>query len=146
MQRYQFARYHVTDAGDFYQGNDRWEVPRGPRRDAASSSRRTACSSTSDGEPTAASTWALTSVFVPRGKSNLAAFVSVNSDATDRTSYGKMQVLELTDDQRAGPGQIANEMRQDDAGRCATSCSTFNRRRDATDLRQPAHAAGRATG
>ncbi len=30
VQRYQFARYHVTDAGDFYQGNDRWEVPEDP--------------------------------------------------------------------------------------------------------------------
>ena len=30
MQRYQFARYHVTDADDFYQGNDRWEVPKDP--------------------------------------------------------------------------------------------------------------------
>ena len=29
-QRYQFARYHVTDAGDFYQGNNRWEVPQDP--------------------------------------------------------------------------------------------------------------------
>ena len=29
-QRYQFARYHVTDPGDFYQGNDRWEVPEDP--------------------------------------------------------------------------------------------------------------------
>ena len=30
VQRYQFARYHVTDAGDFYQGNNRWEVPQDP--------------------------------------------------------------------------------------------------------------------
>ncbi len=30
VQRYQFARYHVTDAGDFYQDNDRWEVPEDP--------------------------------------------------------------------------------------------------------------------
>ncbi len=30
VQRYQFARYHVTDPGDFYQGNNRWEVPEDP--------------------------------------------------------------------------------------------------------------------
>ena len=30
VQRYQFARYHVEEASDWYQGSDRWEVPRGP--------------------------------------------------------------------------------------------------------------------
>ena len=30
VQRYQFARYHVTEAHDFYQGNNRWEVPQDP--------------------------------------------------------------------------------------------------------------------
>ena len=30
VQRYQFARYHVTDPVDFYQGNNRWEVPEDP--------------------------------------------------------------------------------------------------------------------
>ena len=32
MQRYQFARYHVTDPGDFYQSNARWEVPSDPEQ------------------------------------------------------------------------------------------------------------------
>ena len=31
VQRYQFARYHVTDAGDFYENNDRWEVAEDPK-------------------------------------------------------------------------------------------------------------------
>ena len=30
VQRYQFARYHVTDAKDFYEDNSRWEVPPDP--------------------------------------------------------------------------------------------------------------------
>ena len=30
MQRYQLARYHVTDASDFYENNDRWEVAKDP--------------------------------------------------------------------------------------------------------------------
>ncbi len=30
VQRYQFARYHVTEPHDFYQGNNRWEVPQDP--------------------------------------------------------------------------------------------------------------------
>ncbi len=30
VQRYQFARYHVSDASDWYENNDRWDGPRGP--------------------------------------------------------------------------------------------------------------------
>ena len=30
VQRYQFARYHVTDPTTWYQGNNRWEVPEDP--------------------------------------------------------------------------------------------------------------------
>src|SRR3546814_5551314 len=30
VQRYQFARYHVTEPIDFYQGNNRWQVPEDP--------------------------------------------------------------------------------------------------------------------
>ncbi len=46
---------------------------------------------------------------MPRGKNNLASFVSVNSDASsDR--YGEMKVLQLPNEQTPGPGLIANEM------------------------------------
>jgi len=57
--------------------------------------------------------WAMTSVFVPRGKGNLASFVSVDSDATSDT-FGQMRVLEVTDATAPGPGQVANEMQNDD--------------------------------
>ena len=30
VQRFQFAKYHVTNEGDFYQGNNRWAVPQDP--------------------------------------------------------------------------------------------------------------------
>ena len=56
----------------------------------------------------------MNSVFVPRGKGNLAAYVSVNSDATS-PDFGKMKVLEVTDVNAPGPGQVANELSQDDA-------------------------------
>ena len=36
VQRYQFARYHVTDASDFYQANNQWEVPEDPVRTGSS--------------------------------------------------------------------------------------------------------------
>nr|WP_257957104.1 UPF0182 family protein [Nocardioides sp. B-3] len=78
------------------------------RRTRRPSNRRTGCSLDN--------TRALTSVYVPREKSNLASFVSVNSDATS-DDYGKISVLELPDERTDGPGQIANLLQTDDGVR-----------------------------
>ncbi len=112
VQRYQLAKYHVTEAGDFYQGNDRWEVPEDPNESSRFQPPYRLFTD-EDSDPTTPSTWAMTSVFVPRDKGNLASFVSVNSDATS-DEFGRMQVLEVTEANASGPGQIANEMRQDE--------------------------------
>ena len=111
VQRYQFARYHVTDPGDFYQGNDRWEVPEDPyaENNYQPPYRLFVNDPTTAGEET----WSLTSTFTPYNKNNLAAFVSVNSDATSE-GYGQMQALQLPDEQTPGPGLIANEMASSD--------------------------------
>ena len=82
VQRYQLARYHVTEAGDFYQGNDRWEVPEDPETTSSQFQPPYRLFVDEDSDAATASDWAMTSVFVPRGKGNLASFVSVNSDAT----------------------------------------------------------------
>ena len=105
-QRYQFARYHVTDPGDFYQGNDRWEVPEDPEVSGQYQPPYRMFVNQPDGGGDA---FSLTSVFVPRGKNNLAAFVSVNSDATT-DDYGSMNVLQLPNEQTPGPGLIKNTM------------------------------------
>jgi uncharacterized membrane protein (UPF0182 family) len=108
VQRYQFARYHVTESGDFYQGNNRWEVPEDPDvKGHLQPPYRLFVDQPTD---TAASrsTFSLTSVFTPYRKSNLAAFVSVDSDAASPT-YGQMRVMELPDTTTPGPGLIANE-------------------------------------
>ena len=112
VQRYQLAKYHVTEAGDFYQGNDRWEVPEDPNESSRFQPPYRMFID-EDSDPATPSTWAMTSVFVPRDKGNLASFVSVNSDATS-DEFGRMQVLEVTEANASGPGQIANEMRQDE--------------------------------
>ncbi|CAI9406658.1 UPF0182 family membrane protein [Nocardioides sp. T2.26MG-1] len=110
VQRYQFARYHVTDAGDFYQGNNRWEVPEDPY--ARGRFQPPYRLFTGDPE-TSDETFSLTSVYVPFNKNNLASFVSVDSDATDPDKYGAMRVLELSNDQTPGPGNVANEFTSD---------------------------------
>lgn len=111
VQRYQLARYHVTDAGDFYQGSDRWEVPKDPNSEGHLQPPYRLFTA---GDGTAAEDqWSLTSVFVPRGKENLASYVSVDSDATSET-FGQMRLFELQDTNTPGPGLIANEISQDD--------------------------------
>ncbi|WP_244247011.1 UPF0182 family protein [Nocardioides euryhalodurans] len=112
VQRYQFARYHVTDPGEFYQNNDRWEVPEDPYASAPTYQppyRLFVDDPTIPGDET----WSLTSVFTPYQKNNLAAFVSVNSDATS-DDYGRMRALQLPNEQTPGPGLIANEMANSD--------------------------------
>jgi uncharacterized membrane protein (UPF0182 family) len=116
VQRYQYARYHITDADDWYQGNDRWEVPEDPNstRDLQPPYRLFVDETPSDAADAAArETWSLTSTFVPYRKENLASFVSVNSDATSE-DYGKITVRELTDQNTQGPGLIANEFSNDE--------------------------------
>ncbi|WP_205471106.1 UPF0182 family protein [Nocardioides sp. SYSU D00038] len=107
VQRYQYARYHVTDAEDFYAANNRWEVPVDPNsEDHLQPPYRMFVDQ--DGTET----WSLTSTFVPYRRNNLAAYVSVDSDAT-QDSYGTMRVLEVSGEQIEGPGQVANTLTAD---------------------------------
>ena len=57
--------------------------------------------------------FSLTSVFVPTNRSNLASFVSVDSEA-DKEGYGTLRILRLgSTEQISGPGQIANQIGAD---------------------------------
>lgn len=111
VQRYQLAKYHVTDAGEFYSGNDRWDVPEDPNasRQVFQPPYRlfsTGVDGTDD--------WSLTSVFQPYQKSTLASYLQVNSDASS-PSFGKLRLLEVSDPNAPGPGQVANQMQQEKA-------------------------------
>ncbi|PVG83510.1 UPF0182 family protein [Nocardioides gansuensis] len=108
VQRYQFQRYHETDAQDWFEGSTRWEVPKDPELDTRLQPPYRLFADTGEGER-----WALTSVYVPREKDNLAAFMSVDSDATS-DSYGQIKVLELPNERTDGPRLIANEISSDE--------------------------------
>jgi uncharacterized protein len=119
VQRYQYARYHVTDPSQWFQGNDRWEVPEDPnvRNNLQPPYRMFTNKPVPEGETAPAipdQTWSLTSTFVPFDRKNLAAFVSVDSDAASDT-YGQMRVIDVLDEQTQGPSQVANAMRGDSA-------------------------------
>ena len=107
-QRYQFQRYHETSAADWFEGSTRWEVPKDPQAASRLQPPYRLFSET-NGEPV----WSLTSVYVPREKDNLAAFMSVNSDATS-DDYGKVSVLELPDTRTDGPRLIAAALSTDE--------------------------------
>lgn len=117
-QRYQLAKYHVTDPGDFYSGTERWEVPTDPQSQGNLQPPYRFFSGTDPEAAAAGDDWSLTSVFVPRGRGNLASFFSVNSDATSE-NFGQLRLLQMTDQNAPGPGIAANEMQQDDGVRDA---------------------------
>ncbi|MGB0100123.1 MAG: UPF0182 family protein, partial [Nocardioides sp.] len=121
VQRYQFARYHVVEAGDFYQGNDRWEVPEDPY---AQGKFQPPYRLFVDNPGTSGEVFSLTSVYVPFDKNNLASFVSVDADATG-DDYGTIRVLELPNEQTPGPGLVANQFASDPA--VADLLAQFNR-------------------
>ena len=78
VQRYQFARYHVTDSKDWYEDNNRWEVPKDPQAEDKLQPPYRLFTDNAEGEPN----YSLTSVYVPYRRNNLASFVTVDSDAT----------------------------------------------------------------
>ena len=144
VQRYQFARYHVTNPSDWFQGNNRWDVPEDPNvanklqppyrmfvtmpaglvpdTDASDADSADAAAQAADIPDTP--TWSLTSTFVPYKRNNLAAYVSVDSDASSPT-YGQMRVIDVLQTVQLGPSQVNNTIRADPD--VTSRISVFNR-------------------
>jgi uncharacterized membrane protein (UPF0182 family) len=124
VQRYQYARYHVTDPNAWFQDNNRWEVPEDPNgAKAYQPPYRMFVTQPPGLVPSpdnpqdlpaipAGQVWSMTSTFVPYKRLNLAAYVSVDSDATSET-YGQLRVIDVIDEQQQGPSQVANSMQSD---------------------------------
>ena len=126
VQRDLLGRYHLTEAADFFQGEDYWQIPGDPssRVTAGADTDRTNASPgslfrTGQGAPdqppyyvvqqfpgSNKPTFSLTSAFVALRRQNLTAVASVSSDPGD---YGTIRVLELPDSLTVnGPQQVAN--------------------------------------
>jgi uncharacterized membrane protein (UPF0182 family) len=122
IQRHVLAQYHITSPQDFYKGTDRWEVPEDPADPANKQppyrlSVQLPAEDAEEGtdEPAPESPrFSLTSVYVPTNRSNLASFISVDSEATS-DDYGRIRILRLPDEtQVQGPSQIANTFAADE--------------------------------
>ncbi|MDQ3423717.1 MAG: UPF0182 family protein [Actinomycetota bacterium] len=111
-QREILTNYHVTDPGDFYQGNDRWEVPDDPTAPGRSQPPYYLTQRMPGQDESA---FSLTSVFVPQSREILAAVMSVNADSAS-DGYGTIRILQLPGNtQVPGPGQVANAFNSNEA-------------------------------
>ncbi len=113
VQRDILNSYHVTDPGTFFQGSDRWELPEDPSASASGTLQPPYYLSVQM-PGTQGPAFSLTSVYTPKGRENLAAFVAVNSVPSD-PEYGKFAILRSTSDRIDGPSQIANNIQSDEA-------------------------------
>ncbi|MEU3453154.1 UPF0182 family protein [Micromonospora sp. NPDC006766] len=110
VQRNLLTRFHVTDPGDFYSGQDFWEVPNAP--DAPDSGQRqppyylfTQFPGQDDGPR-----FQLTSAVTPNRRQNLAALIS----GSYVDGQPRLEVLELPDQTRTGgPVQVHQQMTND---------------------------------
>jgi uncharacterized protein len=114
VQRYQLAKYHVTKASDFQQGSDWWQVPTDPNTAPNEQHLMAPTRMFLDAPGSDKEVWSLSSTFSPTKRNNLAAVMTVNSDATSN-DYGKIDVLERPDQQTLGPVQVAQNMKTNSA-------------------------------
>ena len=124
-QRYQFARYHVTDAGDFYRGSDRWEVPEDPN--VAGSYQPPYRLFVDDPTAEGGETWSMTTVYTPIDRDNLAAFMSVDSDATGRRTTGASARCSCPTSRSTAPARSPTTWPTPTT--CGVSCSPSTRAR-----------------
>lgn len=123
VQREILNKYHVTDSGSFYAGDDVWSVPNDPTNESGKSLPPYYLSLQMPGEKKAA--FALTSSFIPQqsdsnSRNVMYGFLAANGDAgtgkdgVKSDSYGKMTLLELPRSSVVpGPGQAQNVFNSD---------------------------------
>src|SRR4051812_7658203 len=90
LQRDILTRYHVDKPVDFYNQNDRWQVPNDPTQETNEAQPPYYILAQRPGAELAS--FQLTSALNAFNRENLSSFISASSDPND---YGKIQVLKL---------------------------------------------------
>jgi uncharacterized membrane protein (UPF0182 family) len=104
VQREILTRYHVDDPVDFYNANDRWQIPDDPTQRAADDQPPYYILAQRPADDSA--TFQLTSALNAFERDNLSAFISASSDPD---SYGEIKVLRLPGNTPfRGPQQVQN--------------------------------------
>ena len=122
VQRSLMTKYHVTDPGAFYTGQDFWTIPDDPSQETQTVDQPPYYLSIAmPGQSTPS--FSLTTTFMPVGnRPVLAGFMAVDSNAGDvagkrRDGYGALRLLELPRDTTVkGPGQVQNDIESSNIG------------------------------
>ncbi len=110
LQRDILTRYHVTDPGNFYSQNDRWQVPADPTQDTEEAQPPYYILAQRPGDDEAS--FQLTSALNAFNRDNLSSFISASSDPD---SYGDIQVLRLPGNTPfRGPRQVQQSFNTND--------------------------------
>jgi uncharacterized membrane protein (UPF0182 family) len=109
LQRDILTRYHVSDPQDFYQNNDRWQVPSDPTQNTDEAQPAYYILAQRPGDDDA--TFQLTSALNAFRRENLSSFISASADPD---SYGEIQVLRLPGNTPfLGPSQVQQSFNTD---------------------------------
>ncbi|MFX0538275.1 UPF0182 family protein [Ornithinimicrobium sp. Y1847] len=118
IQRQVLSRYHVTDAGAFFGGQDFWAVSEDPSVESQNKPDippyYLSIAMPEQDEPT----FSLTTTYIPQGgaRQNLTGYLAADADAGNETGerregYGQLRLLVLPRDTSVrGPGQFQNDI------------------------------------
>jgi uncharacterized membrane protein (UPF0182 family) len=113
MQRQVLAQFHVQQAQEFYGGQNFWAVPTDPTQGTQSTVSQPPYYLTMAMPGMAQPAFSLTTSFTPRAKSNMAAYMAVDSNPMS-IDYGKIRLLELPQDTAIlGPQQVQSNFESD---------------------------------
>jgi uncharacterized protein len=106
-QRQILTQFHVLQPTAFYGGQNFWAIPNDPTAPQDFQIAQPPYYLTLQMPGSTTPAFSLTSLFTPRGRPNLAAFMAVNSDPTNPQQYGQIQILQLPQDTAIfGPEQV----------------------------------------
>jgi len=105
-QRQILAQFHVLQPSSFYGGQNFWAVPNDPTQPKDVHVAQPPYYLSLDLPGSATPEFSLSTLFTPAGRSNLAAFMAVNSNPLS-PDYGQLQILQLPQDTAiSGPEQV----------------------------------------
>lgn len=105
-QRQILAQFHVQQPSAFYGGQNFWTIPNDPTATENFQIAQPPYYLTLDMPGTSTPQFSLSTLFTPRGRPNLAAFMAVNSNPQS-PDYGQIEILQLPQDTAiSGPEQV----------------------------------------
>nr|MDQ2875458.1 UPF0182 family protein [Actinomycetota bacterium] len=115
LQRQVLTQFHETNAADFYAGQDFWAVPSDPATGPPGSRSQPPYYLTLTVPGSSGPEFSLVTSLTQRGRANMAAFLSVNSNPLS-PGYGQLQIRQLPQNTAvAGPEQVNNDFQSDPA-------------------------------